>query len=571
MKELHKSEIYMRLIGALNNDVFTKKGADEVEVFLLGHRITHPSFLAIFDDLEKINRTTDETVSCLADSPTLLSPRLTTLFNRVKSLCGLRERPFTIAICGGSGVGRSTLVRALTEEGMLLIRSATMRPVILGTGAVTVDSSVEANFLEQGEFQGISLMELPATEMLMQQPEAVEQCVIADLVLLVISIEKGTTESDMLFLDDLLHQWGRNVIVIINKADLVSVRDGELAKEKFSATVAPILQYGQEHNASGVLLATYLVSREMPESITHVRSEIFQMLSAPIRAHARLRSLKRLLSLVAEGLKSESVREVFRLDCLINEKVRDLPPKEKHSDVRVNAPHLGVKDVAQFGRCSAQLAQGLSHESTRAHLLQLWFPKDTVIERHLAPLHRLERNIFEGLSHSVFLNEKKEASEVSAEVFDVDNSDLQGKLVELSEDLTLKTSAVFEKAKARILVIFGKARQTAVPFAITILFVVGFTALLPLTIPILWFEAVIVGFVLIFFLAIYRSRYLGELKKELGEVVSDLQYFYFLEKEALYNEFNSPKKVSLPGVDLENEIAHLHKHRTVLDGLFNFI
>jgi small GTP-binding protein len=146
------------------------------------------------------------------------------------------EEMFLLVIVGEFNSGKSAFVNALlgadiAEEG---VTPTTDRITVLRYAEEPVQRSRKDGVFEMGypnEFlREISIVDTPGTNAIIRHHEDLSRGFVprSDLVLFVTSAERPLTESERGYLE-LIRDWGKKVLLVINKADLLT--DGEKREE----------------------------------------------------------------------------------------------------------------------------------------------------------------------------------------------------------------------------------------------------------------------------------------------------------------------------------------------------
>jgi len=171
---------------------------------------------------------------------------------------GLNEI-FLIVVAGEFNAGKSTLVNALfgrrvMEEGPV---PTTDKITVLRYGkeeAVHRRSEfITEHHVPHPLLQHLSLVDTPGTNSIVREHQILTEDFVprADLVLFITSYDRPLSESERVFLDYIQSAWGKQLVVVVNKADLAEteaslaqvlqhVRDG-LAKQMGPDASAPLL------------------------------------------------------------------------------------------------------------------------------------------------------------------------------------------------------------------------------------------------------------------------------------------------------------------------------------------
>ena len=135
---------------------------------------------------------------------------------------------FLLVVVGEFNSGKSTFVNALVgkpllEEGVtptttqvaLLRHGEPPGRRLRNDGVLLLDEPVEA-------LRDIAIVDTPGTNAVLREHEALTRDFVprADLVLFLTSADRPYTETERAFLEA-LHEWGKKVVVVVNKADLL--------------------------------------------------------------------------------------------------------------------------------------------------------------------------------------------------------------------------------------------------------------------------------------------------------------------------------------------------------------
>ncbi len=146
------------------------------------------------------------------------------------------EGVFMLVVCGEYNAGKSTFLNALLGEKVMLegVTPTTDRIAIVTHGE-TERTSEEDRFILRRQHPAEALRELalvdtPGTNAVITQHQELTENFIprADLILFVTSTDRPFTESERRFLD-LIRSWGKKIIIIVNKIDILE-SDEEQAK-----------------------------------------------------------------------------------------------------------------------------------------------------------------------------------------------------------------------------------------------------------------------------------------------------------------------------------------------------
>ena len=183
------------------------------------HSLVDPAARALLDRERTLLRTlADALEHAGADADTLR--RLTDL------VAGLDEW-FLVVVVGEFNAGKSSVLNALfgetlMEEGPV---PTTDKITILRHG--DAGPHRRSDFITERQYpaellRGLTLVDTPGTNSIVQEHQAITEDFIprADLVLFVTSFDRPLSESERQFLHFIRDAWGRQLVVILNKADL---------------------------------------------------------------------------------------------------------------------------------------------------------------------------------------------------------------------------------------------------------------------------------------------------------------------------------------------------------------
>ncbi|PYE54201.1 dynamin family protein [Deinococcus yavapaiensis] len=247
------------------------------------------------------------------------------------------DEVFLLVVVGEFNAGKSSFLNALLGQDVLPegVTPTTDRIYVLthgerGEPQATADPFVVRLKVPLENLQNIALVDTPGTNAIIRQHQTLTEGFLprADLVLFLTSADRPFTESERQFLT-LAQRWGRSVILIVNKADLL---EADVQREQ----VRIFVQQGAR-GVLGLAPPVYLVSarreqRGGDEGFARLRADLEARLSDAERARLKLQSP---LSVVRELLAGEerranAARETLRQDA---ETLRDLEAqRERHRD-----------------------------------------------------------------------------------------------------------------------------------------------------------------------------------------------------------------------------------------------
>ncbi len=138
------------------------------------------------------------------------------------------DDPFLLVIVGEFNAGKSALINALLGRGVLEegVTPTTARIGVLRFGEAVTREPSERGFdvvtAAVELLRDINIVDTPGTNAILRQHEALTRDFVprADLVLFITSADRPFTESERVFLEA-IRQWGKPVLVAVNKMDLL--------------------------------------------------------------------------------------------------------------------------------------------------------------------------------------------------------------------------------------------------------------------------------------------------------------------------------------------------------------
>ncbi len=159
------------------------------------------------------------------------------------------EGLFLLVVCGEYNAGKSTFLNALLGEKVMLegVTPTTDRITIVTYGERARDTE-EGDFVLRREFPAeilreLALVDTPGTNAVIKKHQELTERFVprADLVLFVTSADRPFTESERQFLE-LIRSWGKKVVVIVNKIDILEPDEQEKVLAFVRAHAAQTLQ-----------------------------------------------------------------------------------------------------------------------------------------------------------------------------------------------------------------------------------------------------------------------------------------------------------------------------------------
>ncbi len=142
------------------------------------------------------------------------------------------EEPFLLVVVGEFNAGKSAFINALLGQGVLEegITPTTARISLLRhgeeVGREVTAAGVESLTAPSEILRDLVIVDTPGTNAVLREHEALTREFVprADLVLFVTSSDRPFAESERAFLEA-IRAWGKKVIVVVNKADLLESPD----------------------------------------------------------------------------------------------------------------------------------------------------------------------------------------------------------------------------------------------------------------------------------------------------------------------------------------------------------
>ena len=147
---------------------------------------------------------------------------------------------FLLVVVGEFNAGKSACINALLHENVLEegVVPTTTQIIIMRYGEKSEQSQRERAILElhyPADFlQDISIVDTPGTNAIEREHERLTEEFIprSDLILFITSVDRPFTESERAFLER-IRAWGKKVIVVLNKIDILQAAEGLVEVESF--------------------------------------------------------------------------------------------------------------------------------------------------------------------------------------------------------------------------------------------------------------------------------------------------------------------------------------------------
>jgi len=188
---------------------------------------------------------------------------------------------FLIVAAGEFNAGKSALVNALLGERVLEegVTPTTAQVTLLRWGEEKTKTIVDDGFAIVTHplplLKELNLVDSPGTNAINRQHERLTNEYIprSDLVLFVTSADRPLTQSERVFLENIL-TWGKKVSIIVNKIDILDGEEALIQVRDFVRTnAAEILGYQPEVFLVSAKLAQKVISSSDPEESRQLREE----------------------------------------------------------------------------------------------------------------------------------------------------------------------------------------------------------------------------------------------------------------------------------------------------------
>lgn len=211
---------------------------------------------------------------------------------------------FLLVVVGEFNSGKSTFINALVGQRVLEqgATPTTRRVQVLKYGPevshTVVDASLDVVTAPAEMLRQIHIVDTPGTNAIFREHEAITTDFVprADFVLFVTSADRPFTETERGFMDA-IREWGKKIVVVINKADILETAADRDSVERFVSTSAAAL-LGVEPKIFAVSARAALRARlagtsldEAPEAQPFAALEAYLAATLDERERVRLKLL----------------------------------------------------------------------------------------------------------------------------------------------------------------------------------------------------------------------------------------------------------------------------------------
>ncbi len=221
--------------------------------------------------------------------------------NELKTALSDLEGLFLLVVCGEYNAGKSTFLNALLGEKVMLegVTPTTDRITIVTYGERAKDTE-EGDFVLRREFPApilreLALVDTPGTNAVIKKHQELTERFVprADLVLFVTSADRPFTESERQYLE-LIRSWGKKVVVVVNKIDILEPDEQEKVLEFVRAHATETLQetLGGSPQVFGVAARNAFRARQADDDAALDASgipELERFISTALGSEARLK------------------------------------------------------------------------------------------------------------------------------------------------------------------------------------------------------------------------------------------------------------------------------------------
>ncbi len=182
---------------------------------------------------------------------------------------------FLLVVAGEFNAGKSAFINAFLGQSLQIegVTPTTAQIYLLKYGEKTEqvpgDKGVWVQTAPVDILQKISIVDTPGTNAIMREHEALTAEFIprSDLVLFITSADRPFTESERTFLNQ-IKDWGKKIVLIINKIDILTAEDDKNKVVEFVTTSA--------HNLVGEISAVFPVSAKMAQEAKSGKPQLWE-------------------------------------------------------------------------------------------------------------------------------------------------------------------------------------------------------------------------------------------------------------------------------------------------------
>jgi len=265
------------------------------------------------------------------------------------------DETFLLVVVGEFNAGKSSFLNALLETDLLGVgvTPTTDRIYVLVNGPEngklenTDDPFVMRLTLNSKQLEGLALVDTPGTNAVIRRHQVLTEGFLprADLLLFLTSADRPFSESERQFLT-LAKRWGRSVLIIINKADLLGT---ELERQEVQTFVE---QYTRE--TLGLTPPTFMVSSRGERNggdpgFKALRADLESRLNEKERTRLKLENPLNIAASLLEGEleRVKLAREVLKEDFALLEGLE--------GETRLHSEDMSAELAGQLARLDAHL------------------------------------------------------------------------------------------------------------------------------------------------------------------------------------------------------------------------
>jgi small GTP-binding protein len=206
--------------------------------------------------------------------------------------------PFSIFICGEFNAGKSSLLNQLNNQEIATV------------GFLPTTQEIHA-YNPEG-FGGLVFIDSPGTNSIIEQHQELTENYLqqADIILFVTSVERPLSKSEQDFLTLVDQTWARKIIVVINKADLVTETEAQQIREYVGEGLKEIL---------AEMPPVFTISAKTGVGMDELKSFLLAFLAEGEKVKLKLRGPQNSLLVYLEQLEqqNESIKTKLQSDKVV--------------------------------------------------------------------------------------------------------------------------------------------------------------------------------------------------------------------------------------------------------------